>query len=99
DESTIDSEYLADFQALKKQIAAYLQENEDKKAYLFDSKLLHRIQTYLGGKRTDLKGNKIYGQYDLVKELTDHALESVKWLEDIGVNFDKSQVTMPVGAL
>lgn len=99
DESTIDSEYLADFQALKKQIAAYLQENEDKKAYLFDSKLLHRIQTYLGGKRTDLKGNKIYGQYDLVKELTDHALESVKWLENIGVDFDKSQVTMPVGAL
>lgn len=99
DESTIDSDYLADFQALKKQIAEYLQENEDKKAYLFDSKLLHRIQTYLGGKRTDLNGNKIYGQYDLVKVLTDNALESVKWLEDIGVKFDKTQVTMPVGAL
>ncbi|HIY93039.1 flavocytochrome c [Companilactobacillus sp. HBUAS56275] len=99
DEKTIDPEYLADFKALKKQIAEYLKENEDKKAYLFDSKLLHRIQTYLGGKRTDLNGNKIYGQYDLVKELTDHALESVKWLEDIGVKFDKTQVTMPVGAL
>lgn len=99
DEKTIDVEYLADFKALKKQINEYLKENEDKKAYLFDSKLLHRIQTYLGGKRTDLQGNKIYGQYDLVKELTDHALESVKWLEDIGVKFDKTQVTMPVGAL
>ncbi len=99
DESTIDSEYLEDFRALKGQIAEYLKENDDKKAYLFDSKLLHRIQTYLGGKRTDLKGNTIYGQYDLVKELTDHALESVNWLKDIGVKFDETQVTMPVGAL
>lgn len=99
DESTIDAEYLDDFRALKVQINDYLKENEDKKAYLFDSILLHRIQTYLGGKRTDLNGNKIYGQYDLVKELTDHALESFKWLESIGVEFDKTEVTMPVGAL
>lgn len=99
DEETIDSDYLPDFRALKTQINAYLTENADQRGYLFDSTLLHRIQTYLGGKRTDLNGHKIYGQYDLVKVLTDHALESVKWLEKIGVDFDKSQVTMPVGAI
>ena len=40
----------------------------------------------------------IYGQYDLVKILTDRALESVKWLEEIGVEFDYKHVDMPVGA-
>ena len=99
DESTIDSEYLNDFKELKQQITNYLTENMDKTGYLFDSALLHRIQTYLGGKRTDQLGNIIYGQYDLVKILTDEALESVKWLEDVGVEFDKHDVTMPVGAL
>ncbi|MFC6181796.1 flavocytochrome c [Lactiplantibacillus daowaiensis] len=99
DEATIAPEYLADFRALKTQIKAYLKENTDQRGYLFDSTLLHRIQTYLGGKRTDLQGHEIYGQYDLVKVLTDHALESVKWLEKIGVEFDKTQVTMPVGAI
>ncbi|MFB9770002.1 flavocytochrome c [Lactiplantibacillus modestisalitolerans] len=99
DEATIDPEYLADFQQLKAEIKRYLEQTDGQTGYLFDSKLLHRIQTYLGGKRRDLKGHKIYGQYDLVKELTDNALDSVKWLESIGVQFDKSQVTMPVGAI
>lgn len=98
DEDTIDEEYLEDFRSLKEEIKSYLQETTPENEYLFDSPLWHRIQTYLGGKRTDLKGNVIYGQYDLVKILTDHALESVKWLEEIGVDFDKHQVDMPVGA-
>ena len=66
---------------------------------MFDSAIFHRLQTYFGGKRTDQLGNVIYGQYDLVKILTDRALESVKWLEEIGVEFDQKEVTMPVGAL
>ncbi|RRK10448.1 flavocytochrome c [Lactiplantibacillus garii] len=99
DPQTIDPEYRADFETLRGQINDYLNQTTGQPGYLFDSKLLHRIQTYLGGKRTDLNGHKIYGQYDLVKELTDHALDSVKWLESIGVQFDQSQVTMPVGAI
>ena len=43
--------------------------------------------------------NEIHGQYDLVSVLTKRALESVRWLEDIGVEFVRSEVTMPVGAL
>ncbi|HLQ40500.1 MAG TPA: FAD-dependent oxidoreductase, partial [Tetragenococcus sp.] len=97
-ESDIDTNYRADFKQLQEQIKEYLQAAKDGREYLFDSTLWHRMQTYLGGLRTDLNGTRIYGQYDLVKILTDHSLESVKWLEKIGVEFDKTQVDMPVGA-
>ncbi|AEA00228.1 flavocytochrome c [Aerococcus sp. Group 1] len=99
DESEIDQEYLEDFRELRKQIKAYLEEVDSKDEYLFDSTLFHRIQTYLGGKRTDLKGNQVYGNYDLVKTLTDNVLDSVHWLEDIGVEFNYESVAMPVGAM
>lgn len=91
-----DTEYRPDFEALQKQIKEYVDSGAN---YLFDSKLLHEIQTYVGGKRTDLNGNEIHGTYALVKELVDNALDSVKWLKKLGVKFDESQVTMPVGAL
>ncbi|RAV80506.1 flavocytochrome c [Aerococcus mictus] len=99
DESEIDQEYLEDFRELRKQIKAYLEEVDGKDEYLFDSTLLHRIQTYLGGKRTDLKGNQVYGNYDLVKTLTDNVLDSVHWLSDIGVDFNYKSVEIPVGAM
>lgn len=92
----IDLEYRFDFERLQRQIKEYIDSGTD---YLFDSTLLHEIQTYLGGKRTDLKGNKIHGKYALVHELVTNALNSVKWLQDLGVKFDNSQVTEPVGGL
>ncbi len=92
----IDPEYQEDFKKLQKQINDYLASGAN---YLFDSTLLHEIQTYLGGKRTDLKGNEIHGKYALVHELVTNALDSVKWLADLGVKFDTSQVTEPVGGL
>lgn len=95
DDSQIDAEYLDDFHALKLELEDYLKQP----SYLFDSKLLYRIQTYIGGKRKDLQGNEIHGDYNLVKIMTERALESVRWLEDVGVEFDHSDVTMPVGAL
>lgn len=95
DEATLDPEFIDDFRALKAEIEEYLKDP----TYLFDSKLLYRIQTYLGGKRKDLKGNEIHGNYDLIRVLTERALESVRWLEDIGVEFVRDEVTMPVGAL
>lgn len=92
----IDPEYRSDFEALQKQIKEYVDSGAN---YLFDSKLLYEIQTYVGGKRTDLNGHEIHGTYALVKELVDNALDSVNWLKELGVKFDDSQVTMPVGAL
>lgn len=99
EESEIDADYLEDFRTLRQQIQDYLNEVEGKDEYLFDSAIWHRIQTYLGGKRKDLQGNVIYGQYDLVKTLTDNAPASVKWLEEIGVDFSWDNVEMPVGAM
>ncbi|GAA3630381.1 flavocytochrome c [Lactobacillus hamsteri] len=92
----IDPEYQADFKKLQKQIEEYVASGAD---YLFDSTLLHEIQTYLGGKRVDLNGNEIHGKYSLVHELVTHALNSVKWLADLGVKFDNNDVTEPVGGL
>ncbi|EHJ56363.1 flavocytochrome c [Streptococcus urinalis FB127-CNA-2] len=95
DESEIDPEFVEDFRLLKTEVKNYLEDP----TYLFDSKLLYRIQTYIGGKRFDLQGNEIHGNYDLIKVLTENALDSVHWLQDVGVEFDHSDVTMPVGAL
>lgn len=68
---------MSDFRSLKTEIEEYLKDP----TYLFDSKLLYRIQTYLGGKRKDLKGHEIHGNYELISVLTERALESVRWLE------------------
>ena len=92
----IDPEYQADFKQLQAQIKEYLASGANN---LFDSTLLHEIQTYLGGKRTDLKGNEIHGKYPLVHELVTNALDSVKWLSNLGVKFDNEDVTEPVGGL
>ncbi len=92
----IDPEYQADFKKLQKQIKEYI---DSGATYLFDSVLLHEIQTYLGGKRVDLNGKEIHGNYSLVTTLVNNVLDSVKWLAKLGVEFDRSQVTMPVGAL
>ncbi|MBM7636452.1 flavocytochrome c [Streptococcus saliviloxodontae] len=95
DIESIDLEFREDFKALQVEVESYLKDP----TYLFDSTLLYRIQTYLGGKRFDRQGNEIHGNYDLIKVLTEKAIGSVRWLEEIGVEFDHSQVTMPVGAL
>ena len=98
-ESDIDDAYLEDFRTLKSQIQAYLEDVTDKGNHLFDSIELHRIQTYLGGRRKDRNNVEISGNYDLVKTLTDNVLDSVHWLTEKGVHFDRSFVDMPVGAL
>ncbi len=98
-ESEFVGEYLTDFRTLKSQLDDYFTALEKGKPYLFDSVELHRIQTYLGGKRTDLNGKAIYGQYDLVETLTSRSMESIDWLTEKGIDFDRSVVEIPVGAL
>ena len=99
DEAEFEGEYLNDFRTLKEQIHAYIENMNNGQNYLFDTIELHRIQTYLGGKRVDCDGNPISGQYDLVEVLTSRAFESVEWLTEKGVQFDRGLVDMPVGAL
>ena len=75
DENDIDEAYIEDFNTLKRQIKDYLENSSNEDEYLFDSVELHRIQTYLGGKRKDRNNVEISGDYDLVKTLTDNVLE------------------------
>lgn len=98
-ESDIAEEYLADFRTLKDQLANYFLDTESGKNYLFDSVELHLIQTYLGGKRTNLNGELIHGQYDLVQTLTSRAMESIDWLTEKGIDFNRGMVDIAVGAL
>ncbi len=98
-ESDIAQEYLSDFRALKDQLANYFLDIESGKNYLFDSMELHLIQTYLGGKRTNLDGASIHGQYDLVHTLTSRAMESIDWLTEKGIDFNRDMVDIAVGAL
>ena len=99
DEKDIDEAYLEDFNTLKRQIKDYLEKVAIK--MIIFSILLNYIafKTYLGGRRKDRNNVEISGDYDLVKTLTDNVLESVYWLKDKGVHFDRSFVDMPVGAL
>ncbi|MDV7105161.1 flavocytochrome c [Vibrio sp. TH_r3] len=98
-ESEFVDGYLADFRTLKSQLDGYFSDLDIGKHYLFDSVELHRIQTYLGGKRADFNGEEIYGQYDLVETLTSRSMESINWLADKGIDFDRSVVEIPIGAL
>ncbi len=68
---------------LQKQINEYLDSGNTD--YLFDSIELHMIHTYLGGKRTDLQGNTITSNFELVKIMTSNSLDSLEWLEGYGL--------------
>ena len=84
------------FKVLQDQIQEYLESgNTDS---LFDSAELHAIHTYIGGKRTDLEGNEITGDYELVKTFTNNTLPTLKWLEGQGVGI-KDEVSTILGAL
>ena len=96
DVNDFPEEYQADFETLKGQIEAYLA--EDTNAH-FDSIELHTIQTYYYGLRTDLDGNIVFGNYDLVSKLTSEAMEAVEWLREQGINWNDDVVTQPVGAM
>jgi fumarate reductase flavoprotein subunit len=80
---------------LKGQIRDYVASGSDK---LFDSVELHMIQTYLGGKRVDLKGNEIHGNLELVRTLCTGSPKSIEWLESLGLKYTDSIGTV-LGAL
>ena len=81
---------------LKEQIKEYLAGDTTKE---FDSVEWHMIQTYLGGKRTDLNGNLIVGDYDLIHTLCANSLSTWQWLGDtVGVALSDT-ITSPVGSL
>ena len=96
DVATLPEEYQADFLTLKAQIEEYLAGDRSKH---FDSVELHKFQTMYHGLRQDLKGETVYGNYDLVSVLTEKAMEAIDWLGEKGIQWDNSKVTQPTGAM
>ncbi|MPW25482.1 flavocytochrome c [Alkalibaculum sp. M08DMB] len=82
-------------EVLQNQIKEYIESGD---THLFDSPELHAIHTYIGGKRTDLEGNEIVGDYDLVTTYTNNTLPAMKWLEGNGVEM-RDDVGTILGAL
>ncbi|WP_326906547.1 flavocytochrome c [Sedimentibacter sp. MB31-C6] len=74
-------------ETLKKEWEEYLASG---KTGLFDSPTLHKLQTYNGG-------DKI-GNIKLINTLADNTLDSVEWLEDLGMEF-KDYVFTVLGGL
>ena len=96
DVNTLPEEYQADFLTLKAQIEEYLAGDRSKH---FDSVELHKFQTMYHGLRTDLNGETVYGNYDLVSVLTEKAMDAIAWLGEKGIQWDNSKVTQPTGAM
>ena len=81
---------------LKQQVTDYLAGDTSK---AFDSVEWHIIQTYMGGKRTDVNGNLIEGSYDLISTMCQNSLDTYHWLgETVGIALSDT-VTSPVGSL
>lgn len=80
DPSTVDKEYRETLTTLQGQITEYLSGDTSK---LFDTIELHTYQTYMGGKRTGLDGEVIFGDYDLVHTLTSQSLDALQWVETL----------------
>ena len=95
DVNSFPEEYRETFITLQGQIKEYLAGSKD---YLFDSTELHIIQTYYYGARTGLDGSKIYGNFELVKNMAENGLPTVNWLAEKGIEWQEN-VSEPVGAM
>ena len=89
-------EFSGTLKTLKGQIREYL---AGDRSYVFDSVEWHMIQTYLGGKRTDLNGKKYEGKLEFLSLLCGKSLETYKWLGSVvGIPLSDT-ITSPVGSM
>ena len=97
----VHREYRPILQALKKEIAAYLAWAKPKlqsgvpetKLTLFSTDNLHIFQTYYGGLRQSVEGNKwAYGDMELVKQMVEEGSALKPWLLSMGVEFLEQQL-------
>lgn len=96
DETMFVGEYKDTFNTLKNQINEYLKGDTST---LFDSVEFHLIQSYMGGLRSDLDGNQVYGQYDLLSTLVNNSNATIQWLKDtVGSEFNNT-LGEPIGSL
>ncbi|HCX63850.1 MAG TPA: flavocytochrome c, partial [Eubacteriaceae bacterium] len=83
------------FEKLQTQIQEYIDSGDTS---LFDSAELHAIHTYIGAKRTDLDGEEITPDIDLVTTYTQNSLPTLEWLESLGTEL-QDEVSTILGAL
>lgn len=95
DPETLPEEYRADLITLKAQITEYLAGDTSKH---FDSVEYYTIQTYYYGLRQNLDGDTIYGDYSLVSTMTENAMDTVAWLEGMGMVWQED-VTQATGGM
>lgn len=88
-------EFAETLRTLKQQINEYVASGA---TYLFDTPELHMIQSYTGSKRTDLDGNVITPDYELIHTLCFNALDAWQWLVEIGTPI-RDTLSIGVGAL
>lgn len=95
DPETLPEEYRADLLTLKEQIKEYLAGDT---SVHFDSVEYYTIQTYYYGLRQSLDGDTVYGDYSLVSTMTENAMDTVAWLEGLGMVWQED-VTQAVGGM
>ncbi len=97
----VHREYLPILQELKREISAYLAWAKPKlnsgvpetQLTLFSTNNLHIFQTYYGGLRQSVEGNKwCYGDVELVKQVVEEGAALKPWLLSMGVEFLEKQV-------
>ena len=81
--------------ALKEEIRTYLAGDTST---MFDSVNLHIVQCYEGGSRTDMNGNYIEPDYELISYLCENSLDTLKWVYGMGAE-GKPKLSQAVGAL
>ena len=81
--------------ALKKQIKEYLESGAETE---FDSVELHEMQFFTGCVRTGLDGTEVRPDYELCKYFCENSLDTIHWLEGMGVEFMSGMKTI-VGGL
>jgi len=101
----VHAEYLPTLQALKKEIAPYLEWAQPKvdagaaEVTLFSTLNLHIFQTYYGGLRPTADMSEwMYGDFDLVSQFITDGQDLKPWLEEQGGKFVENQQTL-IGAL
>ena len=104
----VHAEYLPVLQALKAEIAPYLEWADAQMAAgvpevdvtLFSTVNLHIFQTYYGGLRQSADGSEwIYGDIELVKQFIEGGQGLKEWLEAQGSVFDSGKQLTLIGAL
>lgn len=87
--------FAPNLKALKEEIKEYLAGDT---THMFDSVNLHIVQCFEGGSRTDLNGNYIEPDYDLITMLCENSLDTYHWVLDLGAE-GKTTQSQAVGAL